>query len=146
MIYVTHDQVEAMTLADRIAVMKDGVIQQVGTPREVYDRPANLFVAGFLGSPSMNFIAGRLRLDGGPTFTSGDFALRWQTIHSPRRRAKARSSSASGPSTSSRQGRRPRAADRDGRADGQRRARLEPARRHAAFAAPAGRAAPRAGD
>lgn len=55
-VYVTHDQIEAMTLADRIAVMKDGWIQQFGTPQEVYDNPANRFVAGFMGSPSMNFI------------------------------------------------------------------------------------------
>ena len=58
MIYVTHDQVEAMTLATRVAVMRGGRIQQVGTPGEVYARPANMFVAGFLGSPSMNFIEG----------------------------------------------------------------------------------------
>jgi multiple sugar transport system ATP-binding protein len=55
-VYVTHDQIEAMTLGERIAVMHRGVIQQFGTPREIYDNPANLFVAGFIGSPSMNFI------------------------------------------------------------------------------------------
>lgn len=55
-VYVTHDQIEAMTLADRIAVMKDGIVQQFGTPQEVYDDPANIFVAGFMGSPSMNFL------------------------------------------------------------------------------------------
>ena len=60
MVYVTHDQVEAMTLASRIAVMKQGRIQQIGTPQAVYNRPANLFVAGFLGSPSMNFLEGKL--------------------------------------------------------------------------------------
>ncbi|RQP21345.1 ABC transporter ATP-binding protein [Albitalea terrae] len=60
MIYVTHDQVEAMTLATRVAVMRGGRIQQIGAPGEVYARPANMFVAGFLGSPSMNFITGRL--------------------------------------------------------------------------------------
>jgi multiple sugar transport system ATP-binding protein len=54
-IYVTHDQVEAMTMANRIVVMSDGVIQQVGAPLELYDRPANIFVAGFIGSPTMNF-------------------------------------------------------------------------------------------
>ncbi len=59
-IYVTHDQTEAMTMASRIVVMKDGVIQQVGTPREVYDAPANLFVASFIGSPAMNFFKGTL--------------------------------------------------------------------------------------
>jgi multiple sugar transport system ATP-binding protein len=60
MIYVTHDQVEAMTLASRVAVMRGGRIQQIGAPGEVYAKPANMFVAGFLGSPTMNFIAGRL--------------------------------------------------------------------------------------
>jgi multiple sugar transport system ATP-binding protein len=60
MVYVTHDQVEAMTLASRVAVMRGGRIQQVGTPAEVYARPANMFVAGFLGSPSMNFIEGKV--------------------------------------------------------------------------------------
>src|SRR3989440_289500 len=65
-IYVTHDQTEAMTLGDRIAVMRAGVLQQVGTPGELYGDPSNLFVAGFIGSPSMNFLAGELsaeRLD-----------------------------------------------------------------------------------
>ena len=61
MIYVTHDQIEAMTLADRIAVMKDQQIQQLGSPAEIYHRPANLFVAGFVGSPQMNFVEGRHR-------------------------------------------------------------------------------------
>ena len=59
-VYVTHDQIEAMTLGDRIAVMKDGVVQQFGSPQEIYDRPDNLFVAGFIGSPSMNFLRGQL--------------------------------------------------------------------------------------
>ncbi|HKV84171.1 MAG TPA: ABC transporter ATP-binding protein, partial [Ktedonobacterales bacterium] len=59
-VYVTHDQVEAMTMGDRIAVLDAGVIQQLGTPRELYDTPANLFVAGFIGSPSMNFFNARL--------------------------------------------------------------------------------------
>jgi multiple sugar transport system ATP-binding protein len=60
MIYVTHDQTEAMTLGDRVAVLNQGVVQQVGTPRELYQRPANLFVAGFIGSPGMNFVPARL--------------------------------------------------------------------------------------
>jgi multiple sugar transport system ATP-binding protein len=58
MVYVTHDQVEAMTLGDRLAVMRTGVLQQVGSPKEMYDTPVNLFVAGFIGSPSMNFLPG----------------------------------------------------------------------------------------
>ena len=74
-IYVTHDQIEAMSMADRIAVMKDGVLQQFDTPMNTYDHPANLFVAGFIGSPAMNLIHGKL--DDGKTFTdaSGSFAL-----------------------------------------------------------------------
>ncbi|KAA0969461.1 sn-glycerol-3-phosphate ABC transporter ATP-binding protein UgpC [Aureimonas fodinaquatilis] len=60
MIYVTHDQVEAMTLADRIVIMRDGHVQQIGSPLEVYDRPANAFVAGFIGSPEMNLLEGEL--------------------------------------------------------------------------------------
>ena len=67
-IYVTHDQAEAMTLADRVAVMKQGVIQQVGPPTEVYARPANKFVAGFIGSPAMNFLDGEVRADGSDLF------------------------------------------------------------------------------
>lgn len=59
-IYVTHDQVEAMTMADRIVVMKDGYIQQIGTPKELYFKPQNLFVAGFIGDPQMNFINGKI--------------------------------------------------------------------------------------
>jgi multiple sugar transport system ATP-binding protein len=58
MVDVTHDQTEAMTLGDRVAVMRAGVIQQVDTPEELYQRPRNLFVAGFIGSPAMNFLPG----------------------------------------------------------------------------------------
>jgi multiple sugar transport system ATP-binding protein len=76
MIYVTHDQVEAMTLADRIAVMRNGKIQQIDTPAMVYGQPTNVFVAGFLGSPSMNFIHGKLDVaQGRTTVRTGDFAL-----------------------------------------------------------------------
>ncbi|WP_207482740.1 ABC transporter ATP-binding protein [Arenibaculum pallidiluteum] len=64
MIYVTHDQVEAMTLADRIVVMKEQKVQQIGSPAEIYGRPSNLFVAGFIGSPQMNFVRGRLEAEG----------------------------------------------------------------------------------
>src|SRR5262249_18542963 len=60
-IYVTHDQIEAMTMADQIVVMRDGVVEQRGRPLELYDRPANLFVAGFIGSPAMNFLPGKVR-------------------------------------------------------------------------------------
>ena len=63
-VYVTHDQVEAMTMADRVAVMRDGVLQQLGPPREIYDRPVNLFVAGFIGAPPINLLPGVLRTAG----------------------------------------------------------------------------------
>src|SRR5205823_10185733 len=63
-IYVTHDQVEAMTMAERIAVLRDGELQQVGTPQQLYDRPRNIFVAGFIGSPAMNFLAASLAKTG----------------------------------------------------------------------------------
>jgi multiple sugar transport system ATP-binding protein len=73
-VYVTHDQVEALTLGDRVAVMRSGVLQQVGTPGELYHQPYNLFVAGFIGSPAMNFLPGSL--EGGALRTSlGDFPL-----------------------------------------------------------------------
>ena len=65
MIYVTHDQIEAMTLADRIVLMRDGVIEQQGSPLDLFERPASTFVAGFLGSPRMNFLRGTLVVDGG---------------------------------------------------------------------------------
>jgi len=63
MVYVTHDQIEAMTMADRIVVMRDGIVEQVGAPIELYDKPANTFVARFIGSPGMNMIAGRIAPD-----------------------------------------------------------------------------------
>ncbi len=68
MIYVTHDQVEAMTMGDRIVVMKDGVTLQTGTPMEIYERPSNLFVAGFIGSPSMNFVEAKIIQEDGSLF------------------------------------------------------------------------------
>ena len=76
MIYVTHDQIEAMTLADRIAVMRGGIIQQLGAPHEIYARPVNMFVAGFIGSPGMNFIEGTVGSTGGkPQFRAGDVTV-----------------------------------------------------------------------
>jgi multiple sugar transport system ATP-binding protein len=84
-VYVTHDQIEAMTLADRVVVMNKGEIQQVGTPTDIYDHPANTFVAGFIGSPAMNLVAGSLtngsftaegfRVDGLPATHSGNVTL-----------------------------------------------------------------------
>jgi multiple sugar transport system ATP-binding protein len=76
MIYVTHDQVEAMTMGDRIVVMKDGFIQQVAAPLDLYDNPANQFVAGFIGSPAMNFFNGRLeQTGGGLVFREANFSV-----------------------------------------------------------------------
>ncbi|MBA8820563.1 sugar ABC transporter ATP-binding protein [Ochrobactrum sp. P6BS-III] len=72
-IYVTHDQIEAMTMADKIVVMRDGLVEQIGAPLDLYDRPANMFVAGFIGSPSMNFINGKI--DEGSFVADGGFRL-----------------------------------------------------------------------
>ncbi len=72
-IYVTHDQIEAMTMASRIVVMKDGYIMQVGSPKEIYDHPNNMFVAGFIGTPPMNFIHGRVNKEG--IFTAGKHTI-----------------------------------------------------------------------
>ncbi len=69
MIYVTHDQIEAMTLADRIAIMRGGIIQQLDKPQTIYNKPANLFVAGFIGSPAMNFLQGTLTTGANPAVT-----------------------------------------------------------------------------
>ncbi|HET9223826.1 MAG TPA: sn-glycerol-3-phosphate ABC transporter ATP-binding protein UgpC [Roseiflexaceae bacterium] len=75
-IYVTHDQIEAMTMGSRIAVMKDGILQQLDTPQTLYDHPANMFVAGFIGSPAMNFFEAKLdRSNGGLTVDLGGFHL-----------------------------------------------------------------------
>jgi len=71
-IYVTHDQTEAMTMGDRIVVMKDGIVQQVDTPTNIYNHPNNLFVAGFIGSPAMNFIEGELVYEGDQVFFKND--------------------------------------------------------------------------
>ena len=76
-VYVTHDQIEAMTMADRIVVMHDGIVEQIGTPLELYDHPANTFVAGFIGSPAMNFLSGTLR--NGAVETAGGQAIRVHT-------------------------------------------------------------------
>jgi len=76
-VYVTHDQIEAMTLADRIVVMHDGRIEQIGAPLELYDRPANLFVAQFIGSPAMNVVNGVVRRSSGRAFVETPGGLRW---------------------------------------------------------------------
>ncbi|RWO82728.1 sn-glycerol-3-phosphate ABC transporter ATP-binding protein UgpC [Mesorhizobium sp.] len=76
-VYVTHDQIEAMTMADKIVVMHDGIVEQIGPPLELYDRPNNLFVASFIGSPAMNMLRGEIAMDGGsPSFRgSGGISL-----------------------------------------------------------------------
>jgi multiple sugar transport system ATP-binding protein len=71
-IYVTHDQIEAMTMADKIVVMHDGRVEQIGTPLQLYDRPGNVFVAGFIGSPAMNFFPGTVRRNGAAEFRCAD--------------------------------------------------------------------------
>ena len=75
MVYVTHDQIEAMTLGSRIAVMLDGTVQQVARPLELFNEPINMFVAGFIGSPPMNFVRGTIRCEGGLRFVSADGAV-----------------------------------------------------------------------
>ena len=75
MIYVTHDQIEAMTMGDRICVMKDGVIQQIDTPLNIYDKPANTFVAGFIGTPPMNIFKGTLVSENGLVFKAGPISI-----------------------------------------------------------------------
>jgi multiple sugar transport system ATP-binding protein len=89
-IYVTHDQMEAMTMADRIAVMSGGVVQQMGTPDEIYEHPSNTFVAGFIGSPAMNFVSGEVVVDNGQTKVRGDG---WDLPLSPPNAARAKTSS-----------------------------------------------------
>src|SRR6202161_3894952 len=69
-VYVTHDQIEAMTMADKIVVMRSGVVEQVGQPLELYDKPANMFVAGFIGSPAMNFLKGKIEANASAAFVT----------------------------------------------------------------------------
>src|SRR4029079_6212467 len=76
-VYVTHDQIEAMTMADRIVVMHDGVIEQIGNPLELYDPPDNLFVAQFIGSPAMNIVQGTLRRANGAAHVETADGIRW---------------------------------------------------------------------
>jgi multiple sugar transport system ATP-binding protein len=75
-IYVTHDQIEAMTMADRIVVMRDGIVEQTGTPLDLYDTPVNIFVAGFIGSPAMNLVPGVARINGAAPVVEFDGGIR----------------------------------------------------------------------
>ena len=96
-VYVTHDQIEAMTMADQIVVMNDGNIEQIGAPLELYDRPANLFVAGFIGSPAMNFLKGTIAMAASAPTTAPTGRCRALDA----RQRKARPSTACAPSISS---------------------------------------------
>src|SRR5438067_12332357 len=82
-VYVTHDQVEAMTMADRIAVMQDGKVEQIGSPLELYDRPNNLFVAQFIGSPAMNIVNGTLRRSNGRAYVEASGGVQWPVFRAP---------------------------------------------------------------
>jgi multiple sugar transport system ATP-binding protein len=82
-VYVTHDQVEAMTMADRIVVMHDGRIEQIGEPLELYDHPDNLFVAQFIGSPAMNVMTGKVKRSGGPAHVEVAGGVRWPLQQGP---------------------------------------------------------------
>ncbi len=84
-VYVTHDQVEAMTMADKIVVMRDGQVEQIGSPLDLYDNPINTFVAGFIGSPSMNFVHGKIAAEGGVRVFRSDSGL---TLPLPQTEAK----------------------------------------------------------
>src|SRR3954465_3509751 len=84
-VYVTHDQIEAMTMADKIVVMHDGIVEQMGAPLELYDRPNNLFVAGFIGSPAMNMLKGRLDAPGFVTDGGVQFPIATKPPASPRK-------------------------------------------------------------
>jgi multiple sugar transport system ATP-binding protein len=79
-VYVTHDQIEAMTMADRIVVMHDGIVEQIGTPLELFDRPGNLFVAQFIGSPAMNVLPGTLRRNGNGAYVEA-LGAQWPVPH-----------------------------------------------------------------
>jgi multiple sugar transport system ATP-binding protein len=81
-VYVTHDQIEAMTMADKIVVMHDGIVEQMGAPLDLYDTPTNIFVAGFIGSPAMNFLKGRIRVNGAAVFETSD-GVALPLAHSP---------------------------------------------------------------
>ena len=104
MVYVTHDQIEAMTMGTRIAVMNEGILQQVGTPQVLYDKPINRFVAGFIGSPSMNFVEvtleGPARAPVSPARAAGRSRCRTAIARPPGRSPDAPSSPGSGRSTS----------------------------------------------
>jgi len=82
-VYVTHDQIEAMTMADKIVVMHDGIVEQMGSPLELYDRPDNRFVAGFIGSPAMNFLDGSLKSSGGQPYVETENGSRLSITTAP---------------------------------------------------------------
>ncbi len=115
-VYVTHDQIEAMTMADKIVVMHDGIVEQIGTPLDLYDTPDNQFVAGFIGSPAMNFLKGKVKVNGTATFEGPNgvkLPLGAATAASDGRPVRLRHS----PRALHHRGRRRRSRDRGGRAD-----------------------------
>ena len=115
-VYVTHDQIEAMTMADKIVVMHDGIVEQMGSPLELYDKPDNQFVAGFIGSPAMNFLKGKLTANGSPGF-EGPNGVKLPLATAPansRRQARGLRHPAR---AFHHRGRRRRGRDRGGRAD-----------------------------
>jgi multiple sugar transport system ATP-binding protein len=81
-VYVTHDQIEAMTMADKIVVMHEGIVEQIGAPLQLYDKPDNLFVAGFIGSPAMNTLKGTLRVNGKAEF-AGPGGIKLPAVNAP---------------------------------------------------------------
>ena len=99
-VYVTHDQIEAMTMADKIVVMHDGIVEQMGTPLELYDRPANQFVAGFIGSPAMNFLKGKVKSNGSASFEGPNGVKLPLAVGARQFRRAARPSTACGPNIS----------------------------------------------
>ena len=98
-VYVTHDQIEAMTMADKIVVMQDGIVEQMGTPLELYDQPDNQFVAGFIGSPAMNFLKGKVKVNGSAGF-EGPNGVKLPLASAPANPTAGRRCTASAPSIS----------------------------------------------
>ena len=115
-VYVTHDQIEAMTMADKIVVMHDGVVEQMGTPLELYDTPANQFVAGFIGSPAMNFLKGKVKSNGSAGF-EGPNGVKLPLASAPRQFRRPAGGLRRPARTFHDRRRRRRSRDRRGRAD-----------------------------
>ena len=128
-IYVTHDQIEAMTMADRIVVMRDGIVEQTGTPLELYDTPVNTFVAGFIGSPAMNLVPGVARVNGAASGVEFEGGVRLPLPTSARARRPGRALRHAARALRPLAGRRHAGGSRRGRAHGRRHAALLPVQR-----------------